>query len=291
MVSVRTHATASGPTGPGPRATDPAIEVDPRPFARGAGTRGALVLHGLTGTPHEVRPFAEALAARGFVVRVPMLAGHGDLATLERTHWQQWYAGAAAALDELRASGVVRTLVLGFSLGGLLALRLAALRPADVDALAALAVPLGLRPWQRHAIGVLARLRGVRPLAGLVGMLPKAGPDVRILREFAASPSLRGMPWPALAQLVALQHEVVNLLPQVRAPLLVLHGRLDHTAPLADSERLVQRVGSTRVERIVLPDSFHQLGLDVDRDAATAAVVRFAVAELGEPSPPPQETP
>ncbi|HET6582097.1 MAG TPA: alpha/beta fold hydrolase [Nannocystaceae bacterium] len=250
--------------------------------------RGALVLHGLTGTPHEVQPFAEALAARGFAVSVPALEGHGDLAALERSTWHEWYAGAERALSEVRASSA-RVLVLGFSLGGLLALRLAALRPADVDALVALSVPLALRRWQRRAIGVLAQLRGVRPLARLVGMLPKRGPDVRIEREFAGSPSLRGMPWPALAQLVELQGEVDRLLPHVRAPLLVLHGRLDHTAPVEDSARLVQRVGSLRVERVVLPESFHQLGLDVDREAAAAAVVEFAERELADPTA--QESP
>lgn len=263
-----------------PFAHEPALSSRPvGPDGRATSGRGALVLHGLTGTPHEVRPFAEALAARGFAVTVPVLAGHGDLAALERSTWHDWYAGAETALVDVRKS-FARVLVLGFSLGGLLALRLAALRPADVDALVALSVPLALQRWQRQAIGLLARLRGVRPLAALVGMLPKKGPDVRIEREFASSPSLRGMPWPALAQLVALQREVDGLLPHVRAPLLVLHGRLDHTARVEDSARLVQRVGSVRVERTVLPESFHQLGLDVDREAAAAAVVEFAEREL-----------
>jgi carboxylesterase len=263
----------------------PAPGVDPRPFARGDGDRGALVLHGLTGTPHEVRPFAEALADRGFAVRVPALAGHADLATLERTSWREWYADAEAALDQTRAQAGRAVLVVGFSMGGLLALRLAALRAAEIAALAVLAVPLSLRPWQTRAITALARLRRTKLLSMLVGVRPKAGPDVRIEREFAASPSLRGMPWPALAELVALQREVVDLLPHVRAPLLVLHGRLDHTARVDDSARIVQAVASPRVERIVLPDSFHQLGLDVDREAAVRAVVEFAEAELARGAP------
>jgi len=180
--------------------------------------------------------------------------------------------------------------VLGFSLGGLLALRLAALRAADVTALVVLSVPLSLPPWQGRAIGMLARLRRMKPLARVVGMLPKLGPDVRIERELAASPSLRGMPWPALDQLVALQREVQGLLPHVRAPLLVLHGLLDHTAPVADSARIVQGVGSPRVERIVLPHSFHQIGLDVDREAAVTAVVEFAQSEIRIPASP-EESP
>jgi carboxylesterase len=130
----------------------------------------------------------------------------------------------------------------------------------------------------------------VKPLARLVGIRRKLGPDVRIEREFAGSPSLRGMPWPALDQLVALQREVQGLLAHVRAPMLVLHGLLDHTAPVRDSARIVQGVGSIRVERLVLPHSFHQLGLDVDREAAVTAVVEFAESEIRRPSLP-EESP
>lgn len=268
-----------GPEGPAPP------RADPRPWARGDGDTGALVLHGLTGTPHEVRAFAEALADRGLAVRVPALAGHADLDTLERTSWREWYAGAEAALVALREGGR-RVLVVGFSAGGLLALRLAALRGSDLDALAVLGVPLSLPPWQRRAIGMLARLRRVRPLARVIGMMPKHGPDVRIARELRESPSLRGVPWPALAELVALQHEVTALLSHVRTPLLVLHGALDHTARVEDSARIVQAVSSARVQRLVLPDSFHQLGLDVDREAAVTAVVEFAQRELARLVPP-----
>ena len=39
--------------------------------------RGVLCLHGLTGTPFEVRPLAEALGTAGYTVEVPLLAGHG----------------------------------------------------------------------------------------------------------------------------------------------------------------------------------------------------------------------
>jgi carboxylesterase len=92
------------------------------------------------------------------------------------------------------------------------------------------------------------------------------------------------MPWPALEQLVALQREVQGLLSHVRAPMLVLHGLLDHTAPVGDSARVVQGVASVRVQRLVFPHSFHQLGLDVDREAAVGAVVEFAESELSRPS-------
>jgi carboxylesterase len=261
--------------------------VDPRPIHRGEGPRGVLLLHGLTGTPYDVAPFAEALHARGFAVRAPLLAGHSDLFALETTSWRDWYASAEAAFDELHAGGRRRVVMLGFSLGSLLSLRLAALRASDVAGLAALAVPLSFPGWQRTAIGALARLRTTRGIGRLVGMLPKDGPDVRIERAFRQSPSLRGFPFPALAEMIALQDEVTDLLSHVRVPLLLLHGQHDHIAPVEHSSRVAQRVGSSSVHKVVLPRSFHILAHDLDRAEARAEIVRFAASVLGSTDPAP----
>jgi carboxylesterase len=52
------------------------VEVDPSRFALpGAGRGAALCLHGLTGTPYQVRPIGEALAAAGIAAIGPALPG------------------------------------------------------------------------------------------------------------------------------------------------------------------------------------------------------------------------
>jgi carboxylesterase len=263
-----------------------ASAVDPRPIALGEGSRAVLLLHGLTGTPYEVEPIARSLHGRGFAVRVPLLAGHGSLADLEHSTRLDWYATAEHALSELREGGRRDVVILGTSMGGLLALRLAALRPQAVAGVVAASVPLELTAWRRGAISVLARLRRMPLLGRAVGALPKNGPDVRVARESRESPSLRGFPYPALAELVALQREVVQLLPEVRTPLLLLHGELDHSVPASHSARIAQQVGSAQVRCVLLPRSFHILGRDLDRDRVCAEVVRFAVSTLGDPQAP-----
>jgi carboxylesterase len=245
-----------------------------------------LLLHGLTGTPHEVRPIAMALHSVGYAVRAPLLPGHTDLGALEQSTWRDWYAAAWRELESFRDDGRRRVVVLGFSMGALLCLRLAALRAADVEGAVAIAVPLELAAWKRRAIHALARMRTTPMLRDLVGVFSKTrGADVRIQRHIEASPSLPGFPYPTLAELVGLQTEVVDLLPHVRVPLLLLHGAFDHTAPPQDSERVAQRVSSARVERRILPRSFHVVGLDLDVERACSEVVTFVQSVLPAPSP------
>ena len=47
------------------------------PFSADGGPHGVLVLHGFTGNPQSMRGLAEAFAAAGFAVELPLLPGHG----------------------------------------------------------------------------------------------------------------------------------------------------------------------------------------------------------------------
>ena len=74
----------------------------------------ALCLHGFTGTPYEVAPLARALAAAGFAVSAPLLAGHGDSpAALEKnvkkTASTLCQIGMSKQTDESQASATSET--------------------------------------------------------------------------------------------------------------------------------------------------------------------------------------
>jgi len=137
-------------------------------------SRGVVLLHGFTGTPFEVRPLADALAAQGCSVEAPLLAGHGTTsADLAMTSWRDWLATADAAVDRLKAGArSERVTIVGASMGGLLALRLARQRPQDIAALVLISTPLRMKPLERSGLAAMA---GIKPSA----TIPKtAGIDV-----------------------------------------------------------------------------------------------------------------
>ena len=100
------------------------------------GRAGVLLIHGLCGTPAEMRFVANGLGREGYTVLCPQLAGHcGTADDLRATTWQDWLASAKAGLDEL-AKECDTIVVGGLSTGALLALMLAAEHPEKVSGLA-----------------------------------------------------------------------------------------------------------------------------------------------------------
>jgi carboxylesterase len=245
-------------------------------FALGKGP-AVLCLHGFTGTPYEVAPLAHALASAGFSVSAPLLAGHGDDAkTLAATRWQDWLASAEQALDRLRvAAGDVPLAVAGFSMGGLLALRLARLRPRGIAALVIMSAPLRLRGYQvalARAWNVLPKFLRQGPLATI---RKRDGSDVTDENARRENPSLVEMPIAGIVELTDLARIVRGDLSFLRLPTLVVHGERDRTVPPRDSVELAGGLASAVVDRLWLPRSGHLVAVDVERALLRESVVRF----------------
>jgi carboxylesterase len=210
-------------------------------------------------------PLAEALAEDGYTVRVARIAGHGtspeDLAA---TTWQDWIESARFALDSMR-SQCSDVAVVGLSMGGAIALYLAA--TAQTRAVVALSTPLRLRP-------VIARLAGaVRRYVPYVPVIARVGPRAADVRQYQAG-YLR-IPLGATGDLAELLERTVELLPQVTVPVLVAQGRRDWAIPAESSETILAGVAS-EVRRLVwLPRSGHVVTLDVDRAGLFSEVRRF----------------
>ena len=110
-------------------------EIDDRSLFIPGGRVGVLLIHGLGGTPVELRFIAQGLARAGYTVYCCQLAGHcGTPEELRRSTWHEWYASVEAAHDKLKEHCDV-ILAGGLSMGGILALHLAQNRPEGVHGL------------------------------------------------------------------------------------------------------------------------------------------------------------
>lgn len=227
-----------------------------------------LLLHGFTGSPWEVRPLAESLAARGFHVHVPRLPGHGgDPEAMAWVTWRDWEAKVDEAFAQL--GGAQTKLVAGLSMGGLLGLLLAARYPTQVKGLALLAPVWGLRPLDGR---VLRRLRFL-PLPEWTGLwVTKGASDIEDPEAHASNPLLKRYPLGRLWDLFTIQDHARLALPEVRTPAMVVGSPNDHVVDPKSLESLAAGL-NTKVEW--LSKGYHVVTRDLDRARVAHLVSSF----------------
>jgi carboxylesterase len=235
------------------------------PPGTGEGRRGALVLHGLSGSPESVAGLARALEEAGLEVELPLLPGHGaSVDDLAASAWDDWADAAEAAFDRLaaRCDAVV---VVGLSMGGTLAAWLAARRPEVVGLVA-------VNPYvDPPAESFRELLRGIRDAGH--PCLPSIGGDVA--DPAAWEESCDDLPIDPLLSLCAALDDVVAGLGRVTCPTLLFTSRADHVVPPVSSDVLAAGV-SGPVERVWLDRSFHVATVDYDREEIERRTVEFA---------------
>jgi len=240
--------------------------VDPSPFdLPGRGRAAALCLHGLTGTPYEVRSLGEALSAAGIRAVGPALPGHNETPErLAATSYTDWLEAARAEFQRLRAD-CESVFVVGMSMGGLLALALA--QEERVDALAAIGTPLVLHQPFAWLVPFVKYL---------VPMSPKSsGSDIRDPVARARHAGYRVMPLNSVHELQRLQRRVRPQLVRITAPILVAHGMHDRTANPKDAVEIRDSVSSEVREYLLLAASGHVVPVDFDGPALALAVAEF----------------
>jgi carboxylesterase len=245
------------------------------PYSHQGGPVGVLVVHGFTGSPSSMRPWAEHLAGAGFTVELPRLPGHGtrweDMAV---TRWEDWYAEVDRAFRSLRER-CARVVVMGLSMGGSLALRLAELRPDEVAGLVLVNPAVHSERKDRHLLPVLRHV--VKAFPGIVDDIAKPDVTENGYDKFPlqCAYSLQ-QGWAAVRADIA----------AVRAPLLLLHSRQDHVVEPSNAAWILEHVTSPDRSEVWLENSFHVATLDFDAelifDRSVEFVHRLAPAATAE---------
>lgn len=233
-----------------------------------AGDHACLLIHGINGGPYDLEGLADHLRSAGVAAQTILLPGH-EIAAHEamRFGWDDWLAAAGAAFDDL-ARRYRRVSVLGHSMGGAVALSLAA-RENRVAALVALCPPAELHPALLPVVAVAHRL---------VPFLPKIYEDIRGHRErwaYMRRPHPIIVPSRPLLSLLRALPVVRASLPNVRCPALVIAARHDHVVPARDSILIHRRLGSAHKELLILDHSWHIITHDVERHLVFAKVADF----------------
>jgi carboxylesterase len=258
------------------------------------GRVGVLLIHGLCGSPSEIRFVANGLIRSGYTVVCPQLAGHGGTeADLMATTWQDWYESAEKGLEELAAT-CDTVIVGGLSTGAVLSLMLAARHRDKVHAVALYSPTLWLSGRQIPWYLPLFRLIDSKRLANLFRFpVPiHVGIKDRRIRDFIQSAMAAdgsgiaavSTPGGAVLERRRLATVVMKELRTITQPVLILHAREDDYAGL-DNAAYLQRELAGPVDLVVLEDSYHMVTVDRQRhvvlDRTAAFVSRIAGSIAG----------
>lgn len=229
---------------------------------------GALLVHGFTGTPREMRPVGAALAEAGIGSIGVLLRGHGthpdDMLGYRYTDWiEDVEAGLARLLERHE-----RAVLIGLSMGGTLALNVAARHAADrrVAGLVTLAATLRLHDWRLGLAGILTRL---------VKWQGWGQPSIKDRSAWDGHLGYRRFRTRSVLELLALMTETRARLADVTQPILIVHARADRVVPPANATLVYEGVSSPDREIIFLDNCYHVVTVDYEAAQVNARIVQF----------------
>jgi len=241
-------------------------------FLPGSGL-SALLIHGLSGTPYEMRYLGERLAASGVRVLGVRLKGHaGAPEDLGATNHSNWYESAVDGFERLRQFGDPNVVV-GLSMGAMLATRLAIDQREAVAGVVMLAPAFFLPAPIRVALRLM---RPARAWGDRIYFHKAAGSDIHDHAARSIHPGTRLMPLGAALNLIDLSDRIRPRLGEVVQPALVMHSRLDHTCPFdRNMDFVMRRLGSADKRAVVLEESYHVIPVDSERDRVAQETLDF----------------
>lgn len=236
-------------------------------FDAGAGTP-ILLLHGFGNTGRAWTPQVVELRRLGHRVIVPDLLGHGASGPVKQVLTAREQAKAIVAL--LQFLGLESAVLIGLSLGGMIALEVAADYPDAVDKLIVAGTFRTMATLPRQKM-LNAWITAIDQPEGCVKRFTSSWTEL-VGQAFANSPA--GLAWyQAWHAQAALQaprdhihwcegmkfYDVSQRLDQITAPTLVLAGEADTMSPLGDAQEISAAIKSA--ELAVVPGSGHVFNL------------------------------
>ncbi|MBA3944034.1 MAG: alpha/beta fold hydrolase [Herpetosiphonaceae bacterium] len=236
---------------------------------------GILLLHGFTSDERSVDKLLLIAQELGYQTEAPRLRGHGlHYRDLYGKRWEHWREDVRQGYQLLRER-VDQVVVVGFSMGGLLALELAAQPDVELAGVAALAPATHIA----HPLAPIAWMaRGwyrFLPMGKSVGY---SDPDLAI-----ADDSYPRLATDAFVSFYRASRRIRRVLPQISAPLLLIHSRRDRVIKPCSSQFAFDQVKSVTKELIWLEQSGHAMLDDIEADTVVAHVRNFLLRFIEAP--------
>jgi carboxylesterase len=267
----------------------------------GTGTGTLFLIHGLTGTPNEMRYLANFFhKKKGYTVICPRLANHGaPLSILKKSQWQDFYSSVIEAFTAVRLKVDGPIFAAGLSMGALLSLLLAEEFPGQVAGVSCLSPTLFYDGWNIPWYSkILMPLFSLTPLKHVTyfkedppyGIKNKAlQKRIHTYYNAATFHEQQGVaeygypyfPLTLLRQLNKLIAHLTQRLPAIQTPVQLVQAREDDMTSMRNSTFIYNKIGSVLKEIVFLEDSYHVITADQERATVARSMDAFFEKIIG----------
>lgn len=264
-------------------------------YLEGTNAAAVLLIHGITGTPSEMRYFGRILHKAGYTVFCNTLPCHcGTLNELKKARWQDIVKACIEDFKSLQENHK-KVFVAGLSMGALAGIHLAYLFPDKLQGIIGLAPTLFYDGWAIHKGQALLPLVWHIPfLRNAINIretwpyglkdefwrekISKAYSSTTKGSQFNNDVVLFGSPFFPLASLY--QHHsftkvVKKEIPFVKTPILLMHAKEDDMTSSKNAQYILDNIASTDKSLLLLENSYHMITIDQDKDRVAEEAVRF----------------
>lgn len=227
---------------------------------------GILVIHGFTGGPYEVEPFVRYMQQHSdAIIETITLRGHGDELDLKGRKHIDWLMDAELALRRLQKQ-VEEIVVVGFSMGGLIAMYLA--KRYNVNKLVLLSA----------AAKYVSPVQLTKDLQVLVndtlhGLLNENSLYQNYRRKF------RKVPLQAVIEFLKCARKIEPYIGHLTLPVFIVQGRLDEVVPFHSAQYLYNKIGSVEKYIYMSETGKHMICYCEDCEAWFKKVCHFVISE------------
>jgi len=233
-----------------------------QPFFLTGSKTAILLLHGFTASPTEVKALGLLLQQSGYTVSAPLLPGHGSHPRhLNDTTKEQWQQAVTTELDFLLAS-YQQVIVVGLSLGGLLALWVMQ-QGFPVTGVVAINPALELK----SRLALLAY-----PLSKTVGYMPKGHKKISEALEKQGRFAYNVIPIKGFCQLDQLRKEVGQDIERLLGKLLIIQARDDETVIARGVAEFYQQIPSANKAYLELLNSAHVATMGAEKELIAQSI-------------------
>ncbi len=249
------------------------------------GEDAVLLIHGLSGSPLEMQFVARTLYKAGFSVRVPRFSKHGFGATGKQEKWQDWLDEVSLHFDEMKQKYKTVS-VCGLCIGAVLALKLAAEKKEEVASLALFSTSLYFDGWNIPWYRFLLNIGYFTPFRYFYSYRESEPYGIKneqlrswISREMGEKSTFSSLtakiPMTRLFQAEQLIRQTKRALPEIAIPALIIHSLEDDTSTIRSANYVEHHIGSKKVRKVFLDDSYHNITMDNQKTIVAEETVRF----------------